>query len=176
MFDNNLYVPGATVDEMRIVAEDEVRNMLGLAATSSGLGSKELIKKVKREIRLADTLADDGSILVARIPKFKQATDILESRTTFLDNSKAAQKLLKMIDEDPIGLWRKTVNDTANLVATRDFYRSMPIASLSEARLMLQQGGRPMLVRPPGGDIYGLSCGSTTCKARTRRLSSWSSG
>ena len=147
---NDLFAPGATVDEMRIVAEDEVRNMLGLAATSSGLGSKELIKKVKREIRLADTLADDGSVLVARIPKFKQATDILESRTKFLDNSKAAQKLLKIIDEDPVGTWRKTVNDTANLVATRDFYRSMPIASLSDARQMLQQGGRPMIVRPPG--------------------------
>jgi len=150
MFDNNLYVPGATVDEMRTIAEDEVRNMLGLAATSSGLGSKELIKKVKREIRLADTLADDGSVLVARIPKFKQATDILESRTKFLDKSKAAQQLLKIIDEDPIGIWRKTVNDTANLVATRDFYRSQPIASLSDARQMLQQGGRPMIVRPPG--------------------------
>ena len=147
---NDLFAPGATVDEMRTIAEDEVRNMLGLAATSSGLGNKELIKKVRREIRLADTLADDGSVIVARIPKFKQATDILESRTKFLDKSEAARKLLKIIDEDPVGIWRKTVNDTANLVASRDFYRSMPIASLSDARLMLQQGGRPMIVRPPG--------------------------
>lgn len=150
---NDLFTPGATVDEMRVVAEDEVRSMLGLAATSSGLGNKELIKKVQKEIRLADTLVDDGSVIVARIPKFKQATDILESRTKFLDKSKAAQQLLKIIDEDPVGTWRKTVNDTANLVATRDFYRSMPIASLSDARLMLQQGGRPMVVRPPG-DVF----------------------
>ena len=150
---NDLFAPGATVDEMRTIAEDEVRNMLGLAATSSGLSNKELIKKVRREIRLADTLADDGSVIVARIPKFKQATDILESRTKFLDKSKAAQQLLKIIDEDPVGTWRKTVNDTANLIATRDFYRSMPIASLSDARLMLQQGGRPMIVRPPG-DVF----------------------
>jgi len=146
------FAEDATDAQKRVLAEDEVRNMLGLAATSSGLSNKQLIKKVQKEIRLANAV-DDNSVIVARIPKMKQATDILESRTKFMDQSQAAQKLLKMIDEDPVGIWRKTVNDTANLVATRDFYRSMGAYSLDEARQILQQGGRPLIVRPPGKDF-----------------------
>ena len=146
------FAADATDTQKRVLAEDEVRTMLGLAATSSGLSNKQLVKKVQKEIRLANTV-DDGSVIVARIPKMKQATDLLESRTTFMDQSQAARALLKMVDEDPVGIWRKTVNDTANLVATRDFYRSMGAYSLDEARQLVKQGGRPLLVRQPPADF-----------------------
>jgi len=146
------FAADASDAQKRVLAEDEVRTMLGLAATSSGLSNKQLIKKVRKEIRLAETV-DDGSVLVARIPKMKQATDLLESRATFMDQSQAARSLLKMVDEDAVGLWRKTVNDTANLVATRDFYQSMGAYSLNDARELVQQGGRPLIVRPPPDDF-----------------------
>ena len=148
MYGANMIARDATTEEARVLAEDQVREMLGLAATSSNLSNKELIKRAQQELREANTAPKDG-LVFTRIPKFKQATDILESRKTFMDESKAAQALLKIVDEDPIANWRKTINDTNNMIATRDYYRSVPMTSLDDARQMLAQGGRPLVVKVP---------------------------